>query len=294
MNDQSNGQGRIELFSALHFVRRSWVWICSVAVLMGVGALGVSFAMQRLYEAEVVALPVGDQRGLPSLRSLMGGYGALSSLAGISLPGSENPAEMAVVRLKSRGFIEGFIKENDLLPVLFPKKWEASKGVWRKPDESPTLQDGYALLTNKVLRVAVDKRSNTVTVEVRWTDPVTASTWANLIVERLNRVTREEAVTEANKSVIYLQREFENAQSVELRQSIAMLLEGQMNRRMMAVTQPDYSLKVIDAARPSEIDRYASPQRGLIAAAGAMMGALLGALIAWLRSGRTRPDTLAE
>lgn len=280
-------QGRLELLTALTFAIRHWYWIAGGAAIAGIAAFGAGLLMPRIYEAEVTALPVKDQQGLPSLRSLAGGYGALASLAGIALPGSENSAEMALVRLKSRGFLEEFIREEALLPELFPKQWDVESRAWRR-GPPPTYQDGYLLLSRKMLRASVDKRSGTVSLKLRWTDPKKAATWANRLVDRMNRVTRKIAIEDASTSVKYLSEELDNTQSVELRSSIAMLLENQVNKRMLAATQPDYALKVIDAARPSDSDRYVSPRRTVLTIGGAVAGALIGAYLAFLYGGRSR------
>jgi uncharacterized protein involved in exopolysaccharide biosynthesis len=276
--------GRLEVLPLLHFVLDHWRWVAGGALLAGIVAFALSFAMPKVYEAEVIAVPVKDQQGLSSLRSLMSGAGALASLAGLSLPGSDNPAEMAVVRLKSRGFLEGFIAEQQLLPQLFSSRWDAGAKQWRDDGEPPpSAQDGYVRLSRKALRATIDKRTGTVSVKIRWRDPETAASWANALVQRLNRVTRKLAIEEAERSVDYLTTELTEAQSVELRQSIAMLLEGQMNRRMFAATQPDFTLKVIDSASPSDIDRFVSPRRLVMLIGGIGVGALLGVLLAFLR-----------
>lgn len=283
-------EGRLELLSALRFVFRNWCWVLGGAAVIGSAVLGISLLMQRIYEAEVTAMPVKDQQGMSSLRSLVSGYGALASLAGMSISGTDNPAEMAVVRLTSRGFLEEFIEEEKLLPELFPERWDAGSRSWRADGSSPpTNQEGYLLIKRRVLRAAVDKRAGLVSIKVRWNDPVTAAAWANMLVDRLNRVTRQSAIEEASTSVSYLTAELANAEFVELRQSIAMLLEGQLNKRMLAATQPDFSLKVIDAARPSDTGRFVSPRRSVMVAGGAIAGGLLGTLLAFLYCVPVRP-----
>lgn len=278
-------EGRLELLAALRFVFRNWYWVLGGAAVIGSAMLAISLVMQRTYEARVTAMPVKDQQGMSSLRSMISGYGALASLAGMSMPGADNPAEMAVVRMTSRGFLEEFIEEQELLPELFPDRWDAGLRSWRTDGSSPpTNQDGYLLLKRHVLRAMVDKRAGVVSVTIRWNDPVKAAAWANMLVERLNRVTRQSAIEEASTSVSYLTAELAKAEYVELRQSIAMLLEGQLNKRMLAATQPDFSLKVIDAARPSDTGRYVSPRRLVMVVAGAIAGAMLGTLLAFLYS----------
>ena len=282
--DGGDGEG-LDLRSLLRFAVRHWLWICGCSLLLGVGAFAASYLLPRTYQAEVLALPVKEQQGLSSLGSAVGGLGALASVAGLSLPGGDNPAEVAVVLLASRGFLEEFIQENDLLPRLFADEWDPQLKRWRRDGNkaAPTLQDGYLLMSRSMLRASIDKRSGAVSVRIRWRDSAEAAAWANLLVERVNRVTREAAIREAETSIRFLETELKQSQSVEIRQSIASLLEGQMNKRMLATTRPDYSLKVLDQARPSDSRRFVSPNRLILAGAGMLIGAFLGALLAFVR-----------
>jgi uncharacterized protein involved in exopolysaccharide biosynthesis len=61
-----------------------------------------------------------------------------------------------------------------------------------------------------------------------------------------------------------------------------MLLEEQVNKRMLAVTRPDFSLKIIDAARPSDANRYVSPRLLVLVIGGVIAGSMIGAFLAFL------------
>jgi hypothetical protein len=270
---------------------RAHLVLCVVASFAGVGlGLAVSYAFPRQYEAAALLVPVADQDGAGGVRSLANRYGALASLVGIDVSSGDfsNAAMLATVR--SRGFLEEFISAEGLLTVLFADRWDLGSGKWKDLHDVPTVQDAYELFSKKVLAVQDDRKTGLVTVRVTWKDGVVAAIWANAIVRRANAVTRDRAISNAEKAITYLRSEAANADTVELRQSIYSLLESQMNRRMLAVTRPDFAFRVIDIARPPDPRRPISPRRWRFAALGAALGLLAALAIAGFNDAKRSND----
>src|SRR5690606_19017487 len=82
------------------------------------------------YRAEAVLAPTEESRasGLPS------GLSGLAGIAGLNLGSGSSSAE-ALAMLRSRAFIEEFIEDNELLPVLFPEAWDSQAKQWRQEGE---------------------------------------------------------------------------------------------------------------------------------------------------------------
>jgi hypothetical protein len=150
-----------------------------------------SFFMTKIYRAEILLAPVHDDNS--PLKSAMGGIGELASLAGVDMKMDDQTPEF-VATLTSRLLIEPFIADNNLLPVLFYKRWDPDTHSWRKDMRVPTLQDGYYLLTKGVMSVVEDKLTGLITVKVDWKDPEQAAKWANGLVERVRQQARERAM----------------------------------------------------------------------------------------------------
>ena len=261
------------------FLSRYRLLIGISAIVGALAGLGLSFVLPKIYRAEVLVTPVAAEEGSP-LKSLIGQYGgALASLAGAELPGGSGGTSTAatIAILKSRAFIEAFISERNLLPVLFRKQWDAAHGTWRlkQGEEPPSLQDGYGLFLKKVMHVVEDKEKSLITINVEWRDPTIAAEWANALVQRLNESARKRAIASADRSIEYLNRELAQTQTIELRASIYSLLQTQINKRMIANTRPDFAFSVIDPAQAPEARKYVSPVPLLLAALGFFAGAVL-------------------
>ena len=83
--------------------------------------------------------------GLSKLASQFGGVADI-----LSFGGSSNQKAEAIAILQSRVLTETYIREQNLLPILFASKWDATKGEWkaRDPAKWPTLWDGVTSRTS--------------------------------------------------------------------------------------------------------------------------------------------------
>src|SRR5882757_312955 len=128
----------------LRDLRASKLMLC--CVIAGCTLAGITFGLlvQRTYEASTVLSPVTDDaagRG-GGLSSIASQFGGLASLAGINLlGGSSAKRDEAIAVLQSELLTEHYIRDNNLLPVLYAKQWDAVAQKWRTadPKKTPTL-----------------------------------------------------------------------------------------------------------------------------------------------------------
>jgi len=75
--------------------------------------------------------------------------------------GGGGTLEKLEVVLKSRALSSRVITNHDLMPILFPKKWDAGKKKWITTwlsDKPPTIQDGMEVIQEDLLKVNRDKK----------------------------------------------------------------------------------------------------------------------------------------
>jgi uncharacterized protein involved in exopolysaccharide biosynthesis len=206
--------------------------------------------------------------------------GGLASLAGVNIGGGGGQEPIAVLR--SKGFLREFIQAQNLQPVLLA---DARDG------ETADIRD--AVKRFELLRtVTEDKKTGLVSVSMRWKDPVTASIWANAMVRQLNDKLRSQALQEAQRNVDYLQKEIAGTSVVSLQQSMGRVLEGEMQKLMLARGSEEFAFKVIDPATPPK--QRESPKRTLITLVATLAGGFIGLLAVFLRKAlrdRRRPAT---
>jgi uncharacterized protein involved in exopolysaccharide biosynthesis len=250
--------------------------LCTVATT----ALATMFAFmsQPVYRATATLISGSAERNSMSgsLNSALGSVGGLAALAGVSLQSSDSETEECLAVLKSRSFIEKFISDNNLLPELFPKLWDSSTKSWKvSPDKRPTLVRGYRLFDN-IRTVTQIPKSGLITLQIEWPNREKTAVWANELVERVNAEMRGRAISEADESIAFLEKELASTTEVSTRDAVSRLVESQIKQRMVAEVTPEYALRVVDRAMASEPERPIRPKKALYISVGFILGAALG------------------
>lgn len=223
----------------------------------------------------------------PKASDLVGSLGGLAALAGINVE-SGGHKEEAIAILESRAFSAAFIRDLNLLPVLFPKRWDVAAKDWINPDKAPSIEDGVTFLDRRIKKITTAAGSQSVTLSVEWTDPQIAADWANQLASRLNETMRQRDIARAESSIAYLQQQLEKTQVVEIRASLFRLLETQIKNIMLAQVNVEYAMKIIDPAAVSPLDDFVRPKRALIIAIGFFVGLIVAAVIVvWRESVRS-------
>jgi uncharacterized protein involved in exopolysaccharide biosynthesis len=257
-------------------------------------ALVIAFVLPPVYRAEVLLAPVTEEKS-EGLGALASQFGDLAALAGVNLGTRKDKTAEYVAALKSRALSVSYIKEANLMPILFASKWSSDKKQWKDSDNRPTEWDAFKLWDEDIRRVNFDRRAGLVTLMIEWTDPALAAKWANELVMQVNKQLRTEAVEEAQKSVAYLEKQLSLTSSVEVQQAIYRLMEAQTKKQMVASTREEYAFQTIDPAVPPQ--EKASPKRALIVITALMFGLVLGVLAAWwmrLQEGRGKGGSAKE
>jgi uncharacterized protein involved in exopolysaccharide biosynthesis len=273
-------------------LRRQWYWMVGSVLTCLLAATLAAWTITPQYRAEVLLAPVVDESaaGLSALTDQVRG---LASLAGVGLGVTSSRKDEAIATLRSRAFTASFIEEQQLQSVLLARN---NSGVFVRlmgRPETPTLAGAVRLFEREIRWVNEDKRTGLVRLAVQWKDPDLAAAWANALVENVNARMRNEAIEGASRSLAYLDRELAKSSTIEVRNSIFRLIEGQKKLMMVASVRPEYAFKVIDPATPP--DRPVSPRRALLIAIGILIGCILGvALCLWRDSASVRGREIAD
>jgi uncharacterized protein involved in exopolysaccharide biosynthesis len=257
-----------------------WWLIGSVCICAALFA-ALAFLTTPVYRAAAVMLPsTVDRASLgSSLTSTLGQSSTLTSLLGLNLGGVDNGTTEALAVLRSREFTERFIIDNNLMPVLFERKWDAARKTWRVPPEDvPTPGKAFHYFDESVRFIDEDKKTNVVRLQIEWKDRNQAAAWANELARRLNAEMRDRAMSHANASIQFLAKELAGTTVVEIRESINRLIEAQEKQRMLASVTPDFAFRIVDKAMAPDHDDPIKPKKALLLLLGPFIGLALGVL----------------
>lgn len=262
-------------------------WLVLIlTILTTVAAGAAALLLPKEYEAATVISPVSSTntpgQGGGSLSSLISQFGGLASLAGLSISEDAKKAESLAV-LQSESLTEQYIRQNNLLPILFAKKWNASTGTWKSmdPAQVPTLWKANELFRKKVRSVAVDSKTGLATMTITWVDPRIAAQWANGLVALANQYLRDQAIEESEKNIAYLTSQAAKTDEIGVKQAIYTILQSEIYKVMLARGNDEYALKVLDPAFAPGVK--SSPKLSIWLPVGFVGGLILGCFVLFLR-----------
>lgn len=267
--------------------RRGWIAASTLAFTVAFAA--VAWLAAPVYRATTIMMPAAADRTGGGMASMFGQFGGIASLAGINLPSGDSGVEEALAVLTSRQFTESFIREKNLMPILFPKRWDTSTAAWRGPPEQwPTAAAAFKLFDRSVRTLLRDRKTGLIGVQITFADRNQAADWANDLVQRLNEEMRKRAIQNADAYLGYLERELAVTTSVATRDAVSRLIDVQVRQRMLAQVTQDYAFRVVDKAMAPDRDDQIRLPKLVIAVAGPIAGILAGSLGILIWSGLAR------
>lgn len=277
----------LTLWEWLLVLRARWPIILVITVVVGAAAVAMAYFIQPVYRADVLLSPSSNQSpGSSALSRLAEQLGPIAGVTG-GFDSNQGLAdkEVSLATLSSRWLAEGFVRERDLLPILFPDRWDPVHKRWRMRNgrpRTPTMDDAMKLFA-RIRTVKEDRRTGLVTLSIEWTDYRLVADWANDLVARVNEFLRRRAIAEAQRSISFLEGELSKTSVVERQQIIYRLIESKTSDIMMANARKEYAFLVVDPAVTPEPNNYVRPRRLMIAATGLALGLVLGIFYVGIR-----------
>lgn len=260
--------------------------IGTITAVFTICALTAALVLPNKYVATTLLFPVSSNSELGAfgaLGSLGGAFGSMAELAGLTGQTSSKRSEEIAI-LKSRALTMQFIKEKNLMPILYASKWNKRLNRWRSqnPNYVPTAWKAFRKFNKKIRKVIVSEKSGLVTLEITWHDPTQAAEWANGLVELANSYLRSRAISKAEQNISYLESEAEQTNVVEERRAIYSVMSIEINKAMLARGNIEYAFRVLDPAVAPEMP--SSPKPILWTILGFLGGLFTGIFIAFVRT----------
>ncbi|WP_434926811.1 Wzz/FepE/Etk N-terminal domain-containing protein [Shewanella sp. HL-SH2] len=288
-----------ELFSVIW--QGKWL-IIAITAVFAIGSVVFAINQPNIYKSEALLAPADTEQGGGGLAALAGQFGGLASMAGINLgrKGGVDKTQMAIEVMKSRHFTSDFIQNHNLLPDLMAiKSWNMAENTISYNDKmylavenkwirevkapfkpEPSMQEAFKKFS-KVIAVNTDKETRMVTISVEHLSPSIAQQWVNWLVQDINKVMKDRDVTEAKRSIAFLESQIDQTNVADIRSILYKLIEEQAKTIMFAEVRDEYVFKTIDPALIPE--EKSKPKRALICVLGTLLGGMLGVMLVLIR-----------
>ena len=260
------------------FLRLKWLAVLILAAFL-IGGTAYAFLARPLYRISVSLIPAANTSDSFGNRAL-GSLGGLASLVGADLGGSQGETVEALAVMRSRRFTTEFIRDNDLLPRLFPAKWDATTKKWIVPEsEIPTDARAYAYFDGRVRKISEDKKTGLVTLTIDWFDREEAVAWAAELVRRVNEEMRSRTIAESTASLARLEQQAASTTVVAVQSSLAQLIEAELRRKTLASIRQDYVFRVVDPPAMPDKDDPVFPRKSFVIVVSVALASLLIAVV---------------
>jgi len=276
-----------------------WLILCITAIF-AISSVYYAVAIPDEYQSTAILAPASTSSA-SSLSKLAGQFGGLASLAGVSLGGTGggDKTVIAIELMKTWGFLESFIKSNQLEVEVFAVKgwnkrsnkllidetlYDEKIATWVR-DVVPPRQNGSSSPTSWELFVAIKGRINInqnsetglIFLSVEHYSPYIAKKWVELLTMAINKHMRLQDRIEALNSIVYLKGQISKTNISEMRSIFYQLIEEQTKTLMLAEISDEYVFKTLSSAKVAEIK--SKPKRALIVIFFTMLGGMLSMVI---------------
>jgi uncharacterized protein involved in exopolysaccharide biosynthesis len=244
--------------------------IVGLAMAGAASGLGLSYLQTPVYHAEATFAPKDGKSGgaASGILSQLGGFGG--SVAASLGMGNTSLDRLEVI-LKSRDLAMRIIQRDTLLPLLFPKDWNAAAGKWSSPDKEPKLQDAAELLRGSYLKVKPEQKKNIIVLAIDAPHPDFAVVLVHAYLDALREKIQQDVRSEADSNRKYLEGILSMTMDPLMREKIQNLIGAEIEKATLVSSR---SFDLLESPVPNK--RKIKPKRKKMA----MMGMVFGALAA--------------
>jgi uncharacterized protein involved in exopolysaccharide biosynthesis len=253
-----DGMSISDVFSNLG---RRWKIIVPVVLLSSLLALTYGLMRPETFRISARLAPVKTAAG----GGYMGQLGGLASLAGINI-GSGGESTENFIYLGSAEFARKFLKNRSLIEKLLP----AQVGSMAAQEAWKNQRDAAKIFLEENLRVREEKGTGIVSLDIYWPDPEEGSRILDMYIEDANEELRSRAREASKVRMDILQRRLTADTAQIMTETIAKLIEAELQREVLVAASPDYAFRVVDRSGPPKFRD--SPKRALLVVLGGLVG----------------------
>jgi LPS O-antigen subunit length determinant protein (WzzB/FepE family) len=274
--------------------------IISITAVFALVAVFYSLSLPDKYRS-ITVVSSAQSGGGGGLSGALGQLGGLASFAGVNIGGGESSeAQVAKEIMRSRWFIEEFIRKNNLaLEVFAVQGWDkdsnqleinsnvydVESSLWVQDAVSgkilePTGWELYETFSG-MFTVSEDERSGLISISVEYFSPEIAKKWVDLLIIGINQHMQSRKLNKVNLNIQYLEAQIQKTSSAEMREVFYTIIEEQIKSKMLAEASPEYAFVTVSPAMVP-VEKF-EPKRSTICILLTLLGGIIAVLFVLAR-----------
>tara|TARA_B100000575_G_C23132996_1_gene657555 strand:- start:43 stop:948 length:906 start_codon:yes stop_codon:yes gene_type:complete len=283
--DKMQQYSDLDISEILSIVFRYKIFIFSLTFFSSIILLILLLFIPNKYSSEALFYTSSDPGSTSSSMSSLSALSSFSGLAGFSLPTNDVASyDISEARIKSRNFLKILISEEGIKNNLYAANgfdFEKNKITYEQKlldVISPDIDDIHKKYI-KMLSVSRNKTTGIMKINFEHYSPYFAADMIDLILKKLDEISREESLKEIEDSLSYLLDKRINIKESELQNSINALIRSNLEKQMLANIRDEYLVIVIS---DPFIPKYkSSPPKTLILIIGFISTLFLSILLSF-------------
>ncbi|HEY4544901.1 MAG TPA: GNVR domain-containing protein [Pedomonas sp.] len=243
-----------------------------------------SYTADRLYTAKTTLIPVNDRQEQPTVNGAISS--AISGFGGLLGKGQNaGNAEIALELAKTREFVRLILEKHPkfnhyILPTCSMKASDNTVRACAVGD----LWHATNKWKNQIFSAGSQPEVGIYWIEVELPDPDLAAVVANSVVSMMDQKLRVMSLEKTSSNIKYLSAQLQNTANSDVRHTITVLLQRQIEDQMLASNQTAYVFQVLESAVAPAAP--SSPKVLMIMIGSGVIGIFLGIIVALIRSSR--------
>jgi LPS O-antigen subunit length determinant protein (WzzB/FepE family) len=290
MTEEVTMAGDADLWAWLQVFAAEWRQLALSCAVGLIAVTAASWLFVPMFRAEAVTVPAKEDGG-NDLGALTSGLGGLATLAGINSDVLGGNQDEVIAYLESRELGMRFLEQSGAIPEMLKLSSVQFPIPRRQVPADEMTRKAYEIFQKKVRRVVVDKKVGVIRISMIWPDAGISAAWTNSYVRLADAELRAQTLTRYEAKRDFLSRQLAAAQSVELKEAIGRLMEGQLKLAAMGAARDNFALRIVDPAVPPLRTQRVSPNRVSFAILGLLIGLIFAAARIMVSNGAagTRP-----
>ena len=284
-NQNQVNENEIDFSQIFEILYKKKLFIILATLFVSLLSIIYSLQIPNTFKSFAVLVPVESSKGRPQSGTLS----SLANLAGISLQtGGVSNKIISIELMKSWGFIEKFIKKNELEVKIYASKgwdkrtdqilidneiYDSKNQKWLRKEKEftksePSSWELYEAF-RAMLNISEDELTGLITVSFEHFSPTFSKKIVEMLVYEINEYSRLESLKKAKKNLEYLNEQILKEGNVTTRGFLYSLIESELENKMIA--EVNYDHVFVTAQKPMVPELKNSPQRFLIVAMSALI-----------------------